>query len=184
MYNTSRKGIKNKNKADYGIPDYYKYYKSRYMDNDNSRSFLTQADYNVSKTEYNSIISEFNTEIKRLIIDESYDYKLPVNMGIIGLRKYKPKIKIEDGKITTNKLPINPRATRALWDENPEAKEKKIYIRYTNKHTDGYVFTVKHFRSSARFKNKTIYKFEFLRPFCREVSERAKENSIDAFILN
>lgn len=179
----SRKGLKNKLQVDYGLPDYYKFYKSRYMDVDRSAVGLSQKQYDVSRKEYHAIICEFNLEIRRLIVDEAYDFRMPFNIGIIGLRKYKPNIKIIDGKIVTNNFPINPRETRKLWDSNPEAKEKKMYVRYTNKHSDGYVFTIHHFRNSAKFKNKTFYRFEFLRHFQREVSNRAKEKSIDAFIL-
>lgn len=174
MYSISRKGKPNNLRIDYGMSDYYKFYKSKYMDNE---------EFNISSKEYNEIVSDYNLGIKDLILNDNFDFKIPFNMGILGLRKYKPNIKIKDNKIVTNNLPINPRETRKLWDSNPEAKSKKIYIRYTNKHSDGYVFTVHYFRSTARFKNKTAYKITLKREFKRKVSERAIEKSIDAFIL-
>lgn len=179
MYDTSRKNKPNKLKIDFGIPDYFKFYKNKYIKN----NIDSLNDYNISSVEYNEIISDYNQEIKYLILNHNYDFKLPFQLGVIGIRKYKPTIKVENGKIITNNLPVNPRATRQLWDSNPEAKAKGITIRYTNKHTDGYVFTLKYFKSNAKYKNKSIYRITFKREFQREVSVRAKEGSLDAFIL-
>lgn len=175
MYSTSRKNKPNKLKIDFGITDYYKFYKNKYIKKDEV--------YNLTSVEYNEIISDYNLEIKDLILNYNYDFKLPFQLGIIGIRKYKPTFKVENGKILTNNFPVNPRATRELWDSNPEAKNKKILVRYTNKHSDGYVFTLKYFKSNAKYKNKSIYRITFKREFQRELSVRAKEGSIDAFIL-
>ena len=49
----SRKGKKNRNKVDFGMPEYYDYYSNKY----------TEDHYKVTKTEYNKIISDYNKTV-------------------------------------------------------------------------------------------------------------------------
>lgn len=166
----------NKIKIDYGNNDYYKFYKSRYIKSGNKL-------YNVSSTLYLAILSEYNKGVISIILDHNNDYKIPHGLGTIGLRKYKPKLETDNGKIIVNKLPIDPVSTRKLWDSNPEAKEKKIYVRFSNKHSGGYVFKMYWFRGKAIFRNKSIYTIKFKRDFTRLISQRIQEKSIDAFLI-
>lgn len=166
----------NKIKIDYGNCNYYRFYKSRYI---NTNPKL----YNVSSKLYLQILSEFNEMLVQVMLDENIDYKLPYNLGTIGIRKYKPKFKTENGKIIANKLPIDPIETRKLWESNPDAKARKIYVRFNNKHSEGFVFKLYWAKSKALFKNKTIYTMSFKRSFKRMLAQRIKEKSIDAYIL-
>lgn len=174
--NTSRKGIPNKNIADYGMRDYYNFYIKKY-------SKLGDK-YDLDSNTYNSIISEHNSFVADLITDDVIDYKIPHFLGVLGVRKYKPKFEIEaDGKII-NKLPVNPIETAKLWEKDPQAKINKTFVRYTNKHSNGYVFSVYYFKSKAKFKNKKIYWLLPKRAIKRKVARNVKENLIDAFLLN
>ena len=67
MYDTSRKNKPNKLKIDFGIPDYFKFYKNKYIKN----NIDSLNDYNISSIEYNEIISDYNQEIKYLILNTS-----------------------------------------------------------------------------------------------------------------
>ena len=103
---------------------------------------------------------------------------------MIGIRKFKPRLGIDDNGKLINKLPVNPRATRELWDSDPEAKKNKVYIRYTNKHSDGYVFTIHYFKKyKAKYKNKSVYKFEPVRSFTNNLAKKAKKGMLDAYLL-
>lgn len=167
----------NKILTHYGNPDYYKFYKSKYIKSGNEL-------FIISNSLYNQILSEFNQIIVETILDKGMEFKLPYNLGNIGIRKYKPVFRLDkNGNIIKNGLPINPIETKKLWDANPEAKEKRMFIRYTNKHSDGFVFKISYFKKKARFKNKSVYNFSFKRSFKRMLSFRVKEKSIDAFLI-
>lgn len=181
MIDNSRKGTKNKIKIHYGINDFYKYYISCFKTkqiNDSKNPFI------VDKKVYTSIIEEYHDMIKEEIITNRLDYEIPFDLGMLGVRKFKPKLGIDENGKLINKLPVNPRATVELWKINPEAKAKKILVRYTNKHTNGYVFTIHYFKKyKAKFKNKTLYSFETVRGFKQKLNKKAELGIIDAYLL-
>lgn len=177
----SRKGRKNRIKVHFGMKDYYNHYISGYRSKD-----IKDEDnpYFITSQEYNKIITEFNNGIVDLILEEQYDFKIPFHLGLIGIRKFKPKLGLDSNGNLINKLPVNPRATRELWDSDPVAKEKKIFVRYTNKHSDGYVFTIHYYKKyKAKFKNKSVYKFDPVRRFTNELTKKIKQGMIDAYLL-
>lgn len=165
----------NKIPLHYGMEDYYKFYVDKYV-KQKGHSELTGL-------KYSQIVSDANSMIMDSIIEKGQDFVIPHQLGILGIRKYKPKLQItENGKVI-NKLPINPMETAKLWDSNPEAKEKKIYVRYTNKHTDGYVFSLYYFKNKAKFKNKKAYTITCKRGIKRQFAKNIKDKVIDAFIM-
>ena len=181
IMDNSRKGKPNKIKVHYGIRDYYNHYisnfKTKQIDDDKNP-------YLISHILYSKIVSDFNSQIKDLIAEERYEFKIPNDLGMIAVRKFKPKVGLDKDGNLINKLPVNPRATRELWDSNPEAKKNKVFIRYTNKHSEGFVFTIHYYKKfKAKFKNKSLYKFEFVRGFKNKVSELAQKGLIDAYLL-
>ena len=168
---TSRKGKLNKVQIDYGIPEYYEFYINKYKTD-------------ISSKEYNSIISDFNKAIASYITDDVIDFTIPFQLGILGIRKYKPEFKIDSNGKIINRLPVNPIETAKLWEKDPVAKAKKTLVRYTNKHSGGYVFSLYYFRGKAKFKHKLIYTLIPKRSLKRRVARNVKENLIDAFLLN
>jgi len=177
----SRKGSKNKIKVHYGMKDYYRFFISNFKNND-----IADDDnpYLVDSNTFSKIISEANQMVREEILEERYDFKFPYNLGMLGIRKFKPKLGLDDNGKLVNRLPVNPRATRELWDRDEEAKKKKVLVRYTNKHSNGYVFSVHYFKKyKAKFKNKTLYKFEVVRGFKSELAKRVKQGLIDAYLL-
>lgn len=177
----SRKGIKNKIKIHYGINDYYKFYLSNFKFNklsDKENPFI------VSKKIYSDVINDYHEMLRDEIINNQFDFNIPFDLGMIGIRKFKPKVGLDEKGNLINRLPVNPRATRLLWDKDPEAKAKKVLVRYTNKHTNGYVFTIHYFKKyKARFKNKTLYSFETVRDFKQQLKKQASLGIIDAYLL-
>lgn len=177
----SRKGVANKIKIHFGIRDYFNYYSSNYK---SSHVKKESNPYLISQQLYSEIVSDYNSQIKDKIVEDRYEYKIPYDLGMIALRKFKPKIGLDKDGNLINKLPVNPRATRELWDANPDAKANKVFVRYTNKHSDGYVFTIHYYKKyKAKFKNKTLYDFQFVREFKNHVSKMAQKGLIDAYLL-
>lgn len=170
--NNSRKGSKNKVRPGYGIRDYYKYYCNKY----------SSENHQIEYKKYKSIIDEFNQTILELIIYENLEFTIPYRLGALALRKLKPTVEEKNGVII-NKNPINIKATMDLWDINEEAREKKVKIRFTNKHTKGYVFFLHYFKGPANYKNKSVYQFIEFRKVKQQINKAVTEYNIDTYII-
>lgn len=157
-------------KTDYGSGDYYKHFIKE-----------TEATH-ISRGKFGAILREFNTHVRDRISTKGAEYIMPKRIGKIELRKVKTEVKIaEDGSIINN-LPVNWKATRALWKESEKARERRVKIRYTNEHTDGHTFRIYFRKSKANFKNKSIYKMQFNRDMKRQLSRAIFAGKIDAFL--
>ena len=170
--------IKNKRtqgkiKKDYGMPDYYKFFKKEYPELD------------IPNKKFYNVIADFNEKITELIIEENLDYQLPHLGSSIAVKKLKQVPVITNGKLV-NKSPVDWVATNKLWNEDEEAKEKKLLVRFTNYHTSKYVFRLYFKKYIYSFKNKKYYKFKTVRSFARALATRIKDenkNNYDAFLL-
>lgn len=159
-----------KNKSDYGIKDYYKFYKKK---------------YNKENTNYTKIITEFNKALIELILNEGLVYQLPYIGMEIMIRKEKRNIRIKDGKVY-NPNPIDFKATKELWEKDEEAKQKRLKIRHNNYHTSGYVFRIYLKKFKSRIKNRSFYKIKANREFTRGIAKRINDpnkEAFDAFLL-
>jgi hypothetical protein len=156
-------------KVDYGMYNYYLFFKRT-------------SDIKVSQGDFGEIIKEYNNFIRDSISFKGESYKLPNQMGIIELSKYKAEVIIdEDGKLQNN-LPVNWQETRKLWLEYPAEKEKGTKIKFVNTHSNGYTFKFTYIRTKAKYKHKTVYRLKFNRLMKRQLSKSIFSNSIDAFL--
>lgn len=140
-------------KSDFGIKDYYKYYK------DNGGKLST--------IKYSRVLRSIVTNMCNIVIEKDYRYKLPSNMGIIVIEKYKNKT-IKDKKgILRVKYPIDFKSTLKLWKDYPELSEgpKKQLVRFNNEHSGGYTFRIRYKTNKANYKNKSLYFIKFNRGF-------------------
>ena len=116
---------------------------------------------------------------------EDYSVGEPIflkkSMGNLQLYKEKREIYLNAKGEIVNNLPINFRATWKLWNENPELKNK-TYIRYLNKHSDGFMFTTSYQISKAKYKNKNVYTFQFNETLKEMLHNNILEDKVDAFI--
>jgi len=162
-----------KNKSDYGMPDYYKFYTE------------VLGGKELSKKLFNQIITDYNCGVTELIIEENLTFYIPYLGFEILIKKDKRKPKIVNGKLINN-VPIDWKATNALWDKDKEAREKKLLVRYNNSHTSGYVFRIYCKKFKGNIKNKNLFKFKPNRKFQRDLSKRIKDpnkDNFDAFLL-
>lgn len=123
---------KEKIKIDVHTKDFYEYYKEHTFDGNIESVFY------LTPREYGKFVRMFFEELSEAIIQENYEFPVPHRLGQISIRKYKSQIKIEDGKVVNN-LPVDWNATLKLWEQDKEAKEKKILVKHLNKHSDGYI---------------------------------------------
>lgn len=161
------KRTEGKIKVDYGITDYYKYY---CKDHENPVSRLT----------YNKIISAFNSKVVDLIINEGLEFNPLTLQMTFCIRKTKRVPKIKNGKLI-NTSPIDWKTTNELWEEDSEARDKKILIKFLNNHTSKYVFRIKLIKSGYTYTNKQLYRFKASRSFQRLLGARILDTSKDNF---
>lgn len=128
-------------KSDYGLVDYYKYYKSN--------------GGKLSHKEFRNILSDFNEGLYPIICSFNYEYKMPKRLGTISVIQRNTYVKLDkEGNLKTNK-PINYKATLDLWETNPELQEQRIVVR----HDQPNAFKIKFGIGYANFKNKVVYTF-------------------------
>ena len=164
---------KGKITADYGMKDYYNYFKKENLEFDITRGI------------YNNIISDFNKKLIDLIIEDNLEYVLPHLGSSISTKKIKRTPKIVNGKLY-NTAPVDWVATNKLWDEDEEAKEKKLLVRYLNNHTSKFVFSIYFKKYISFFMNKNIYSFVSNRSFKRQLGARINDenkNKYDTYLL-
>jgi len=165
--------IKNKRtegkiKADYGIKDYFSYFKEN------------NPELNIDYKTYNKIISEFNKGIINLIIEDNVEYNIPYLGSSISIKKDKRIPRIVNGKLY-NTSPVDWVATNKLWSEDKEAMDKKLLVRYLNSHTSKHVFRIYFKKYNLYFANKKLFSFQSNRDFKRSLGARIKDENKEKY---
>lgn len=93
--------------------------------------------------EFYSIVRGVNDLMAEEIVKGNI-IKFPHNMGELELRKYKPEVKIVDGKLKIG-YPVNWDKTIKLWYEDEEARINKTLLRHEPK----YIYHIKYNLNSA-----------------------------------
>lgn len=135
-------------KVDYGRPDMYKaFIKENKKDS-------------ISSSIYSKVLNDFNKGISKEILENAYEFVLPQRLGIIRIKKYKQKVKIDNqGNLDTSNLSPNWKATNELWAKNAEAKKQKKRLFHTNEHSDGYQYKWHFSNYRSVCVNKSAYCF-------------------------
>ncbi|KKP52081.1 MAG: hypothetical protein UR43_C0015G0017 [candidate division TM6 bacterium GW2011_GWF2_33_332] len=153
-----------KNKERYGLPEIYKFFKKKFTrDERNSSAFL---DYK----KFSAILKDSNKKLSSLIIDEAIEFKMPLRLGFVRIKKYKKSPHInDDGTVDKKGLSIDWPSSKSLWNrEYPgktkeELKEirKKPLVYFLNEHTDGYGFMLYWSKKGSNAVNRSLYSLVF-----------------------
>lgn len=163
--------------ADIKSLDFYKTYKNSYMKIKN-RLIPDTSPYFLTKTKYMEIINDFNILLRDSTL-EGKTVTLPLNLGNIGIRKYKYRIKVVKGKVFN--LAADWKSTLELWENDESAYKNKTVIRHLNKDTNGFISKIDWIKSTCKVKNKSRYKFIACRTFKRMLKDvlRDEHSTID-----
>lgn len=161
------KRTEGKIKTDYGIKDYYKFYKDKSKDP-------------VDMKRFHKVISEFNKKIVDSIINEGLEFTPVASQICFTVRKLTKKIEIVNNKVV-NKNPVDWKTTLQLWKDNDEAKKKKLIIKHLNNHTSKYIFRIKMIKCGYSYTNKKYYRFKPCRGFQRALAKRIFDPNKDNF---
>jgi len=172
---------KEKVKVDIGMADFYKYYCNTTFKEKIKNKIVVHHNsvYNVKRSLYGEIIEFFHSRITDEIMLDNFEFKLPARLGILSIKKRKPKLRLdEDGKVI-NTMPVDWKATKELWEEDPESKESKKLVRHLNEHTNGFINKWCYDTYTATFKNKTVYKFRPTRTLKRGFCQILKDPNLN-----
>jgi hypothetical protein len=129
---------------------------------------------NIPYKEYRKIVVDFFEFLIDNLI-EGHLVHFPLALGNIQICGIKQKIlKDENGNIKN--LPPDWKETIKLWNEDPEAKKKKIIVRYFNIHTDGITYRATWFRAKVSGRWKDLYAFRFSKKQRKRISEEINKN--------
>lgn len=154
-------------KTDYGIKDYFEYYKDK-SKNPKSREL------------FNKIIYDFNKKIVDGIINNNLEFTPIKAKFTFCIRKNKRGIKLVDNKVV-NTHPIDWKTTTQLWENDPEAKEKKLIIRFLNNHTSKYVFRILMLKGAGAYLNKKFFRYKPPRSFQRTLAKRILDPNLENY---
>lgn len=152
--------------CDYGIRDYY---------NDFSKK-STDIDY----TKYKEVVESLFSKIRDKMSSAMYDFKIPHGLGRILVRKYIPKVKIDENGEPSIRLAPDWVATKKMWNEYPETKERKQLVYHTNDHSAGYLFTIDYKKENSKILNRVFYGARINRTLKRDVAKNIINGSFDA----
>lgn len=159
---------KHKVRNSYGVYDAYKYYRKNKPKDPN---------YILSESQYFNIIRRINLLLCEDLLNGK-DIHLPEAMGYIEVRKANLELKEVNGKLKIPYL-IDWYKTKALWEEDEEAKRDKILVRFI---TDT-VYMIKYIKRAATFKHKSFYEFKPNRTLKRTLAKQIKQGNFDSFSL-
>lgn len=158
--------------ADYKTRDIYRYYREDGGEVSDYSKFV-------------DILSEFNEELIKSIINESYEFIMPRRLGSIRIRKKKVKIQFnEDGTIDKNRFTPDWVKTKKFWSEKykglsdeeiAKIPDKKI-IYNLNDHTDGYRFGWYWDKVTSNIRNQSAYRLEITRNWNNYFAKQLKTN--------
>lgn len=160
----------NKIKNHFGISDYYKWYCENH-------------EVKAGRQKFNDVCSDFNLGVTDLMLNNNATYTPPLVGFTFSIRKTERIPKIENGKLVNN-LPVNFKETNKLWENDPDAREKKILIRHTNTHSNRCIFSIKIIKNGNIYANKKYYTYKPSRMFQRALAARIFDDSKKSFDTN
>jgi len=179
MLKTKPRG-KTKIIKDYGIEDIYRFYKSR------TNNPVSYDKFSIFLLGKRTGIKGMFRDIRDYIVYKAYTFIIPYRLGSLRVRRITPEIRFfPDGKLDykNSLMRVDWKATKDYWENNSEAREKKIKIYHKNLHTRGDITKPYWDKYSSNVKNRTVYKFKAVRDFDRMIPKALKsgDKSIDYF---
>lgn len=152
----------------YGVYDGFKYYR---------KNKPASPEYILTESQYFSIIRKINTILGEALANGE-DITLPCSLGRLEIRKYEPKIHIDNEKVRAN-LPIDWNRTIKLWYEDKESYQNKTLIKINEKE----IFKIYYNRNIANYTNKSFYQFKVNRSIKERLKDNIRMGNIEAFMI-
>jgi hypothetical protein len=140
--------------------------------------------YKIPRYELNKAVHEVNKRIMSNMLLKNTFIRLPHNLGVLSVMKFKPVIAMtRKGKLT---LPVDIPASIKLWESDPNARENKKYIYHRNQHTGGYIIRTRWEKRGSKINNISAYKFKPVKDFKRLIYATLMDplSKVDFYELN
>jgi hypothetical protein len=162
------KRTEGKYNKDYGIIDMYKFYKKEQKE---KKAPI------VSFHLFSKILKYHNKEVVKEIVENAGELRMPYRLGYVRIRKFKQRIKFDaNGKLKTQHLRPDWKATKKLWAENEEAALTKKLVWHTNTHSRGFYYKWYWDKRACNITNSSAYSLIISRGNKRAITKAIKEN--------
>jgi len=165
-----------KNPADYKFAEIFAFYKETYKDAALPRDVVRK------------LYSKLFPAIVKLMIFENLDYRMPVRMGYLRVKKKAVAPSIDSsGNLDTRGLSVDYKKTKRLWQklypdktaEEIKAIEGKPIVRELNEHSNGYRLVFFWDKTTSNLSNQNAYYVKLTRTNCQTLSHGAKYNNLN-----
>lgn len=150
-----------------GSKDFYREYHRIY----------TGTEFELPQKEYNRLLNLLLLKMHDTLLNGE-PIILPNRLGTLELRKFQPKLYMEEGKLI-NTLPIDWKATKELWSNDEAASSKKTLVRINTP----FVFKLFYNKKNAIMPRRREYKFKFKRGLKRSLVPKIKQEEIEAYLF-
>ena len=159
-----KKGMEAKVRNSWGVYDALKYIRKHgWMDIGRT----------VTEKEFYAIVRGINKLLAEEIAN-GQTVKFPLHMGKLELKKFQRGVSFVDGKLK-NTYPIDWHNTMLLWEQDEEAKKRRIILRHENE----WVYQVRYDSWMAMYEHKKLYRFA-LNTFIKwALSKNIKQGKVD-----
>jgi len=181
-----KKRGKGKYNNDFGTKDCYDAYIKNIDKNELPLgSDYTNTSYFVNFNTYKEVIKQMNKLVMDSLINNNSEFTIPYRMGELSVKKRKVKIRLDsEGNVIKKALPVDYKATKELWVNDPEAQKNHIKIYLFNEHFDGYKCLFHWKKKDINTKGIKPYCFRPTREYKRELAKQIKTNpNIDFYEL-
>lgn len=131
------------------------------------KSNLKKGKQKVTEREYRMIMTSFFMMIRELVV-KGHEIVLPDRSGIL---------KVVGSKRGLGKENVSWVATKKLWEQCPECKERNQVVNFDNDHTDGIIYRVLWGREKLYAINKHPYGFRPCKAFRKLITKEIKTNN-------
>ena len=146
-------------KADITTKEMYEYYARKTFKTKINKNYRINKDspFFMSKVEYTKILKMFNKSIRDMMLYSAFEFRIPCRLGNVSIVKKKAEPYFDkDGKLV-NPTPIDRKATKELWDRDPDAKKRKLRVFHNNTQSGGYIAKLHYHKNTSKFVNKSGY---------------------------
>jgi len=147
---------------------YNKKYKLTKTLKDSYKTYKKDNPKGVSAKIFVSICKKFNKKVIDKIVYQSFEFRIPHQLGFIRVKKCVTTIEVtEDGKLNTTRLKPDWKACWEYWykiypgktrQEIVDIPDKKLIYHY-NDDTDGFYYKFYWDRRVSNVRNQSLYKF-------------------------
>jgi len=134
----------------------------------------------LSQAVFSSIWKDYAQKMMTKVIENKYDFKLQAQLGSVYIISKKIQFLLdENGNLIRKGFRVDWRATRELWDEDEDAKQRKQVIYHFNEHSGRRNYRFYWDKRLSKLKYQSYYMFYPSRKWKRTLAKHIKSDDFD-----